>query len=443
MIRNLQSLYPWIASRRKVREENREYYELELGASCDAEIVLRWSQTYYARRKLFDHLMEYSNDYVKQRIAKEGNLLDSSFLPILKTIRDELDKERLPYERRRMLHALRTAQVPMRRELNASHAELTNHHMLIARRYVEEDTLKNRFGLIGVNLEQKIKTYFRRDQVQNTLKRYMNMLLPEEGAECTVREEKTLEKIVTPEYQRFGYIPQYRPLDIQFLFKHRVLNFMRCTEIVTPRVGEKSLEKSSESLPDVAACDQVSVSTLNDRYRAYVYGNVFAKIALHPGRLLRDASPWYDSFDTGNNNVARADLRDPDLSTLCIAAEAMTNILPGSLLVPYLCLASPAQSVSWMTDAFAVPLPRVLPFIGNALALDLFSRLNVEGAWRKLRISPESDLEDPDALQKIRALILSLNTVNAASASASAVENVKELYGSLSAEEKNWMSSHR
>lgn len=255
LMRHLQSLWPWVASRRKLREEgNREYWELD-HATCDPEIMLRWSQTFYVRRAVYGDVLEKGLAFVKQRTDSGHTMAEPSeaMKDALRVIRGTMVGDRWEYEKLRMTHALQHADFPGRRELDRKLVFSTAHY-LAARRYLEEDEIVKTYAG-AVDLERRAKQYFPMDRVEAHLEKLLSLYITTPGklkAQLDKREQKSLTKQQAGDYLRPGYVQQYRPWEIVQLYKYN---------------SQQRIQEESS-------------------YHRALWSHLFARMACHPGHLL-------------------------------------------------------------------------------------------------------------------------------------------------------------
>lgn len=444
LLRQLQPVYAWYASRRRVREQAKEFVELDL-TGCDAELMMRYCHVYYVRRQIYDELM--SRQLTLIETGKAARMADERVLGCLSQGNVVL-QTRLNAELQMLQRAKQSCvNVPHRRELRPA-APLEAHDYLCMMRLVEEDVC----GV--VDAEMQARTYFRQDVVHSHAERLAGLLfLPEEGTEDSRRaldkkEQKLLHRLIPCDYHRIGAVPKLRPFDVATYFAF---------------CGAHWCARGDDSHTDL--------------FRRALWSHVFRKYATHPS-YLRDISLYWayapstampaarqtaaqtttTDADEGESELTEGrvpscpdarhqgissssaspqhrthlemrDLLHPhgdvgDQTEVSLSAQSMGTLLPPHMplsLAHAVCtppalfpaLNYRAQFMYTSVDTArqhshlhqAIPLLRLFPTLGAEAAESMAASMVVERVWAELQVGPEESVMEERVLRAVRLAV--------------------------------------
>ncbi|KAG5498054.1 hypothetical protein GH5_02851 [Leishmania sp. Ghana 2012 LV757] len=350
-LRQLQSVFPWYASRKRVKEQASEFLEIDL-ASCDPELLLRYTHVYYARRQLYDELVDRQLTLIET--GKAAKVADSSLLSCLAEVNAAMTP-RLQYELLLLQQAKKACRVPWRRELNPD-AALDVHDYLCMMRIVEEDAT----GI--TDAEMQARAYLPREVLEAKAMELAAMFFDGSsparmGARATLekKEKKLLQRLIPADYSKVGTVEKLRPVDVTTLYRF---------------AGERVCGQPADKL-----------------FARALWGHIFRKVGSHPLYLQRASLYW-----------ARHSGLDPQSATTTMPADLATAVCAQQALFPalkyrfqYLYTSPDMARQQWRTD-HVVPLLRLFPLLGAPAAEDLAAQLVVEGEWAKLGIEADTNL---------------------------------------------------
>ena len=510
-VRQMQSVYPWVANAMKVRgQQGQEFYELDLSANHDAEVLLRWCRVFHIRRDATEALIAKANSHIAERKilpktdepeskanqAAENDkgevfdkaqhharknmsekepattlwyrLPDAETADALKKIWKMLEVRRMPYERKRLKNALQSTgyslydtENPVPREIMSATSQAFNKqscaHLLSASRYVIEDVLRERNEATNaLDFERKAKHYLPRKRVEEILESLVTKHLPQglqikqpiEG-KCAKAIDKLLRCI---EYRKLATylegkanIGQVRPFELRSLAKFHILHRASAEGLVGDEKKHWFLQ-----------C---------------VWGNFLMKIVSHPGWLVHNSKSWewdmaHQMDETGSSkedihqtkgtseetasDVQEAPKEAQMPMSLAAACQTAPYVLPGSNIAAMISLSLPAVSLGtakaqsewtdWHENMFALPLPRVLPYIGAPMSIDLLAQIHVETHWKRLNFPMEERFRDAKIMKELHAAFDSIAALQWSEILEQAVDGAEKIYGALTDAENRWMS---
>ncbi|KAG5498790.1 hypothetical protein JKF63_03079 [Porcisia hertigi] len=363
-LRQVQSVFPWYASRKHVKEQASEFLELDL-ASCDPELLLRYTHVYYARRQLYDELVDRQLTLIET--GKAAKVADGALLTSLEKVNVAITP-RLQYELHLLQQAKKACRVPQRRELNPD-APLEAHDYLCMMRVVEED-------VAGIpDAEMQARAFLPREVLEAKAKELAAMFFggnsaAQRGAGATLgkKDQKLLQRIIPPDYIKVGAVEKLRPVDVTALYRF---------------IGER-----------------VSGQPADKFFTRALWGHVFRKVVSHPLYLQRASLYW-----------ARHSGLDPQPTTSTMPADLATAVCVQQALFPalkyrcqYLYTSPDMARQQWRTD-HVVPLLRLFPLLGAPAAEDLAAQLVVEGEWAKLGIEADTNLLQDTVLRQLKNMV--------------------------------------
>ncbi|CAG9578526.1 conserved hypothetical protein [Leishmania major strain Friedlin] len=363
-LRQVQPVFPWYASRKHVKEQASEFLEIDL-ASCDPELLLRYTHVYYVRRQLYDELVD--RQLTLMETGKAAKVADSALLTCLAQVNAAITP-RLQYELHLLQQAKKACRVPRRRELNPD-AALEAHDYLCMMRVVEEDV-----GGIP-DAEMQARAYLPREVLEAKVKELAAMIFGDggsatkgTGAALERKEQKLLQRMIPADYNKVGAVEKLRPVDVTALYRFT-------GERVCGRPADKPFARA-------------------------LWGHVFRKVGSHPLYLQRASLYW-----------ARHSGLDPQSATSAMPADLATAVCVQQALFPalkyrcqYLYTSPDIARQQWRTG-HVVPLLRLFPLLGAPAAEDLAAQLVVEGEWAKLGIEADTNLLHDTVLRQLKDMV--------------------------------------
>lgn len=368
-LRQVQAVFPWYASRKRVKEQASEFLEIDL-ASCDPELMLRYTHVYYARRQIYEELMDRQLTLIET--GKTAKVADASLLTCLAEVNAAVTP-RLHYELHTLQQAKKSCRVPRRREL-APDAPLEAHDLLCMMRVVEED------GSAVADAEMQARAFLPRDLLEARAKELAAMFFAtapsatasgkkgSSGAALDKKDQKLLQRMIPGDYNKVGSIEKLRPVDVTTLYRF---------------TGER-------------VCGQPA-----DKFFARsLWGHVFRKVATHPAYLQRSSLYWarHSGLDAQSANAAMP----ADLAAAVCAQQSLFPAL--KVRAQYLYTSPDMARQQWRAD-HVVPLLRLFPLMGAPAAEDLAAQLVVEGEWAKMGIAPDANLLQDSVLRSLKDMV--------------------------------------
>lgn len=378
-LRQVQAVFPWYASRKRVKEQASEFMEIDL-ASCDPELPLRYTHVYYARRQIYEELMDRQLTLIET--GKTAKVADTALLTCLTEV-NAAATPRLLYELHTLQQAKLSCQVPRRREL-APEAPLEAHDLLCMMRVVEEDTSAVE------DAEMQARAFLPRDLLETRAKELAAMFFPATvaaaaapsskkggssgGAALDKKDQKLLQRIIPGDYSKVGSIEKLRPVDVTALYRF---------------TGER-------------VCGQPA-----DKFFARsLWGHVFRKVATHPAYLQRSSLYW--ARHSGLDPQSAASTMPVDLASVVCGQQALFPAL--KLRAQYLYTSPDMARQQWRAD-HVVPLLRLFPLLGAPAAEDLAAQLLVEGEWAKMNLAPDANLLQDSVLRAVKDMVEQMSSL--------------------------------
>nr|6HIV_BD Chain BD, mL70 [Trypanosoma brucei brucei]6HIX_BD Chain BD, mL70 [Trypanosoma brucei brucei]6YXX_BD Chain BD, mL70 [Trypanosoma brucei brucei]6YXY_BD Chain BD, mL70 [Trypanosoma brucei brucei] len=357
-LRQLQPVFAWYSSRKRVKEQANEFIEIDL-ASCDAELLLRYSHIYYVRRQLFDELIERQMTLLDS--GKAPKMAEPSLLQCLAGCNMTI-ADRLQLEIRQLGAAKRAASVPGRRELDPV-ARLEVYDYACMMRLVEEDA-----GAVG-DAEMKARAYLPREVIESKLGHLTQLLLGSDArAALDKKDVKLLNRMIPPDYTRVGCVEKLRPFDVTAYFRF---------------YGER-----------------INNVKVENYFKRALWGHVYRRFATTPSFLSGVSTYW-----------ARHSGLDASFTTTTMPQEVAVAVCDQQIQFPaikfraqYVYTSPETARQLWRTDA-AVPLMRLFPLMGSRTAEDLAAGVLTDAFWMHLGLSEEENLLQDSLLLKVRRFV--------------------------------------
>ena len=401
-------------------------------------------------------------------------LPDSETSEAIRSIWKSLDVRRLPYERRRLKAALQSNGVSLYDTETAAPREITNAssqsfnkqscaHFLTASRYVVEDVLQERYDVKNaIDFERRAKYFLPRKRMETIIETLVTKELPRGfilKTELDGKAMKAVEKLLRcTDYRKLAsqtdanaYVSQIRPFDMRSLVKFHILH----------RTSAEGIDRDAKK----------------QWFAQCVWGSFLMKIVSHPGWVVHNSNAWQwelqqisEWVDPPKESTAEApavqeDKKEPrqkanDTKTeertyrmpmaLAMACHAAANVLPGAHIASLITLSLPSSTLTqakaksewtdWHDNMYALPLPRVLPYIGNPIAIDLLAQLLVDAHWKKMGFALGENLASKKALAAVHEAFKVITAMEWDAVLKEAVGAAENLYGGLTDAENRWMS---
>nr|CCC48572.1 conserved hypothetical protein [Trypanosoma vivax Y486] len=357
-LRQLQPVFAWYTTRKRVREQANEFVEIDL-ASCDLELLLRYTHVYYVRRQLFDEAIERQISLLDS--GKSPQMADAGLLQCL-TVCNSFITDRLQHEARILERAKRAAVVPGRRELNPTSA-LSAYDFPCMMRLVEEDTA-------GVaDAEMKARSYLPRQLIDSKLRHLTEQLLGSDAKPALEkREMKLLNRILLPDYTRVGCVEKLRPFDVTSYFRF---------------YGERIANLKSDNY-----------------FKRALWGHAYRKFATSPS-FLRGISLYWARY-SGLDACSESSLMPIELATAVCQHQVL---FPATRFrSQYVYTSSENARQLWRTDV-VIPLVRLFPLMGARAAEDLAAGVLMDAFWARLPLDEGENLLQDSFLRSVRQFV--------------------------------------
>ncbi|RNE99009.1 hypothetical protein TraAM80_08450 [Trypanosoma rangeli] len=370
-LRQLQPVHAWYSSRKRVKEQANEFIEIDL-ASCDLELLLRYSHVYYVRRQLFDEAIDKQLTLLDT--GKAPKMAEPAMLQCLHACNTDIG-ERLHYEVMKLQASKKAACVPNRRELDPS-LPLEIYDYTCMMRMVEED-------MCGVeDAEMRARSYLPRSLVEAKVQHLTEKLLGSDAkGALEKREIKLLNRMVPPDYIKVGCVEKLRPCDVTAYFRF---------------YGERISKASTENY-----------------FKRALWGHVYRKYATTPS-FLRGISMYW-ARHSGLDTSAHATTMPQDLAVAVCKQQTLFSAIKFRSQYMY---ASPDLARQlWRRDV-VIPLMRLFPLMGAQAAEDLAASVLVDAFWARLPISDEENLLNDSIVRLVRQFVDETSNIYEASTEA-------------------------
>lgn len=362
LVRQLQAVYPWYASRKRVNDGPHHYIELD-GASCDVEVMLRHSHVFFVRRHVYQEMLD------KQlKVLQDGKPPKEPPQSIVQCLTDcnGVIGDRLAYEEKRMTAAKERCSMPFRRELDTK-LPLERCDTLAMMRCVEEDET-------AVAAERRAKAFLPADAVQAAYAQLANVVLKgEEGfrTELDKKELKLLNKLIPADYDKPGAVAKWRPCDVTSYFRF-------------------AAERATKSSP----------------FTAYLWGHAFRRYATHAA-YLQSASTYWPIHAGLTNDAAHPRMPLEDAEHVCHQQRMFSAT---RFRAQYLYTSADHSKQAWRVDAFQ-PLARIMPLMGLPAAEDLLAGVLVDAFWEQHGPAADSEGFDDAFVRSLKHFVREASTM--------------------------------
>ncbi|KAF8286115.1 hypothetical protein BCY84_01116 [Trypanosoma cruzi cruzi] len=395
-LRQLQPVYAWYSTRKRVKEQANEFIEIDL-ASCDLELLLRYSHVYYVRRQLFEEAIDKQLTLLDT--GKAPKMTDPALLQCLHACNTDIG-ERLQYEVGQLQVAKKAACVPCRRELDPN-APLEVYDYTCMMRLVEED-------VCGVeDAEMKGRAYLPRNLVESKVKYLTEKLLGSDAKGTLEKKEiKLFNRMIPPDYNKVGSVEKLRPCDVTAFFRF---------------YGERINKAGTEN-----------------HFKRSLWGHVYRKFATHPSFLRGISMYWarHSGLDTSSN----ATIMPEEIAAAVCKQQTLFSAIRFRSQYMY---ASPDLARQlWRRDV-VIPLMRLFPLMGAPAAEDLAASVLVDAFWARLSVGEEENLLNDSIIRSVRQFVDEMSNMYEAGTEATlkrVEEGCKLAVPQLKAEEVQLMS---
>jgi hypothetical protein len=354
LLRQMQVVYPWFSSRKRVKEAGTEFMEVDL-ASIDAELLLRYNHVFFARRQIHDEMIEKQLTLLES--SKPPTAADVAITQGLNDIHRTANK-RIYHEINELQALKSTCNIAGRRELDPS-AAFQSFDILTMMRVAEENATPDL-----THVESQCRAFLPVDRVHESAAALAREIFASEGeakAQLDKKETKLWSRHHAPDYNKVGCISKYRPQEVAAYYRF---------------FGERIVATSSG-------------------FRRSLWGNLFRKIATTPSYLTSVSRYWalHSGLDANGRSGAPSTIPS-DLANAACQHEGMFRGLQFRNLFMYSSVDVARQT--WRVDSF-VPLVRLFPLMGRQASDEALAFLLVEDFWATLTAS-ESSLVINDAI---------------------------------------------
>lgn len=352
-LRQMQAVFPWYTSRKRVKEQASEYLEVDL-ASVDPELFLRYTHVHYVRRQLHDELVD------KQLTLLETGKAPKPAEPALLVCLTDCDARmasRAALEWRQLESAKRQCRVPGRRELSPD-TPLEAFDVLCMMRVVEED-------VGGVETERVAQSFLPRALAEKKAAELSASFALSSALDK--KAGKLLSRMIPGDYNKIGSIEKLRPADVTTLYRFH---------------GERAAKQSGSY------------------FKQCLWGHVFRKYATHPS-YLRSASMYWARY-SGLDSSARLSTLPADIAGAACLQQSLFPAL--RFHAQYLYTSPEIARQQWKIDK-VIPLMRLFPLCGAPAAEDLCASMAVEAEWARLQIGADSDVLSGDVIRSLKEAI--------------------------------------
>ncbi|KPI85084.1 hypothetical protein ABL78_5850 [Leptomonas seymouri] len=366
-LRQVQAVFPWYSSRKHVKEQASEFLEIDL-ASCDPELLLRYTHVYYARRQIYDELVDRQLTLIET--GKAAKVADTALLNCLAEVNVAITP-RLHYELHTLQQAKKGCRVPQRRELRPD-APLEAHDFLCMMRVVEEDAC-------GVNdAEMQARAYLPRDLLEMKAKELAGMLFvgptsasaskQNAAAALDKKDQKLLQRLIPSDYNKVGSVEKLRPVDVTTLYRF---------------TGERLSGQPASKL-----------------FARSMWAHVFRKVATHPAYLQHASLYW--ARHSGLDRQSALSTMPADLAAAVCVQQRLFPAL--KFRSQYLYTSPDMARQQWRAD-HVIPLLRLFPLLGAPAAEDLAAQMVVEGEWAKMDIAEDANILQEAVLRNLKDMV--------------------------------------
>lgn len=396
-----QLVYPWFASLKRVKEQANEFVEIDV-SGVDAELILRYNHVFFARRAF------HTEAIVKLLSALETGKPPKDAQPdVLSCLADcNLDvAPRLAFEEKKLLHAKRISNGPLRRELQRQ-SPLDAWDVLPMMRCVEDDDVSKD---VGPGAEFSARAYLSVPRCEAAVEELASLLLPSSPkrtfASVDKRETRLFGKVVPRDYDKVGYVAKLRPLDLTAMAR-----------FFGERFAAAEQPAASGSGGNAAAPPPSHVV-----FQRHLWGNMFRCFTQHPS-FLRYSSVYAGSMlqcgvsGGGHGSIAStspfqtAAAAGIDHSSMSVAlAKAVTaqqRMLPAHRFrLQHRFVSVDGARQYWSVEPCVAPIGRLLPLIGQGVAEDLLASVLVDAFWAPIHATPDVNALDDRVIRECQGFV--------------------------------------
>ena len=399
LIRQVQPVFPWFTSRKRVKEQMHEFLDLDM-ASVDYELMMRYSHVFYVRRQMFDEAIEKQMSILDS--GKPPKLGDVSLVQCLSDA-NLASVKRLHHEIAQLAAVKESCATPARPELDPK-ARLEVFDTLCMMRVAEGDA-------VGVeDLESRCKPYLPAAKVHAAAQLLAKEFFGADGlknnGELDKKDAKLWSRMVPGDYNKVGCVDKYRPVDATAYYR-----------FYGERVS-KAVQGGSEA---------------TEIFRRALWGNIFRKFATHTSYLVHMSENWA-KFSGLSTSVT--DVQMP--VELAKGACLQQSMFPAYKFRAMYAYSSPdlARQV-WRLEPF-VPMMRLLPLLGQPMCEEALANILVEDFWATLGFGEGDSAADDRVVRALRSFVgdaVSLHTSNLDAVLHRFTEGFQRVVPPLSAEE--------
>ncbi|ORC90776.1 uncharacterized protein TM35_000072000 [Trypanosoma theileri] len=357
-LRQLQPVYAWYGSRRRVKEQASEFLEIDL-ASCDLELLLRYSHVYYVRREL--HAAAVERQFGLLDGGRAAVVAPPALLECLRA-GNAAAAPRHRHEAQRLRAVKAATGGPGRRELDPA-APLEPHDYACMMRLAEEDAAG------GPEAEMQARAFLPRDLVEAKAKDLtQRMMAADARSTLDKKEAKLFNRIIPNDYVRVGSVEKMRPCDVTAYFRF---------------YGERISKVNTENY-----------------FKRALWGHIYRKFATHPS-FLKDISMYWARHTGLDPNSLETTMPQE----LAVSVCKQQNLFPATKFRSQYLYTSPELArQSWRSDV-VIPLLRLFPLMGARAAEDLAASVLVDSFWADLSLGEEDNLLKDTLIRTVRHFV--------------------------------------
>lgn len=342
LLRQMQVVYPWLASRKRVKESGNEFIEVDL-ASIDAELLLRYSHVFFLRRQVHDEMIEKQLALLES--GKPPKAAELSVTQGLNDIHRSVSK-RVLHEVSQLAAKKPQCNVAGRRELDPQ-APFQSFDLLTMMRVAEQDASPE-----IEDVERQCRAFLPVDRVHEGAAALAREVFAENERKPQLdkKDLKLWGRHHTPDYGKVGSVQKYRPQEVAAYYR-----FFGERIVATPSAFRRSL-----------------------------WGNIFRKIAMTPSHLTSISRYWalHSGLDTQQEGGDCTPANLPvDLAIAACRAEGMFPGLSFRNLFMYSSVDVARQQ--WRLETFT-PLMRLFPLLGQQASDEALAFILVEDFWASI-----------------------------------------------------------
>lgn len=365
LLRQVQPVFPWFTSRKRVKEQMHELLDLDL-ASVDFELIMRYCHVFYVRRQMFDESIEKQLTILDT--GKPPKLGDVTLVQCL-TDANLAAVKRLHHEMEYLGNVKQRCVTPTRPELNPS-ARFETLDTLCMMRVAENDA-------VGMeDLESRCKPYLPSGKVhaaaQLLAKELFGLENLKNNGDLDKKDAKLWSRMVPSDYNKTGCVEKYRPIDVTAYFRF---------------YGER-------------VSKPVQGTEASESFRRALWGNIFRKFATHASYLVHVSENWakFSGLVTSTPDVQLP-------FELAKGACLQQSLFPAHRFRAMYAYSSPDLArQSWRVDPL-IPMMRLLPLIGQPMCEEALAHVLVEDFWQTLNLGETESPADDRVVRALRSFV--------------------------------------